>query len=48
MMHKRVDPPYYSLLDKHLHEYGATFCLGRKNLAQRALGPSCEADATQA
>lgn len=25
-MHKIVDSPYYSLLDKHLHEYKAALC----------------------
>ena len=39
MMHKIVDSP---CCDKCLHEYRATLCLGRMNLAQRALGPSCE------
>lgn len=48
MMHKIVASPYYSLLDKHLHEYRAALYLGRKNIAQRALGPSCEGDSTQA
>lgn len=48
MMHKIVASSYYSLLDKLLHEYRAALYPGRKNLAQRALGPSCEGDATQA
>ena len=42
MMHKIASSPYYSLLDKHLREYRAALCPARKNLAQRALGPSCE------
>lgn len=37
MLHKIVDSLYCSLLDKHLREYRATLCLGRKNLAQQAL-----------
>lgn len=47
MMHRRVSCPYSSLLGKHLHEHRAAPCLGKKHLAQRALGPSCEEDATR-
>ena len=48
MMHKIIDSPYYSLLDRHLHGCRITLSLGKKNLAQRALGPGCEEDVTQA
>lgn len=48
MMHKTVGSPYYSLLDKHLHKYRAALCPGRQHLAHRAVGPTCEEDATQA
>lgn len=31
MMHKIMSSSYYSLLDKHLHEYRAALCPGKED-----------------